>query len=74
MRTFHVGGAALARSAKSDIEARYGGVIKYLGLNVVQRRDGTLVAMNRNGEVQITDESSTCLCCQRSAASFATAI
>jgi DNA-directed RNA polymerase subunit beta' len=57
MRTFHVGGAALARGAKSDIEARYGGVIKYLSLNVVQRRDGTLVAMNRNGEVQITDDT-----------------
>src|SRR5262245_57652416 len=46
MRTFHVGGAALARGAKSDIESRYGGTIKYLGLNVVTRRDGTLVAMN----------------------------
>jgi DNA-directed RNA polymerase subunit beta' len=57
MRTFHVGGAALARGAKSDLESRYGGVVKYLNLNTVQRRDGTLVAMNRNGEVQICDET-----------------
>jgi DNA-directed RNA polymerase subunit beta' len=57
MRTFHVGGAALARGAKSDIEARYGGVLKYVNLNTVMRRDGTLVAMNRNGEVQICDDT-----------------
>jgi DNA-directed RNA polymerase subunit beta' len=57
MRTFHVGGAALARGAKSDIEARYGGVIRYLNLATVTRRDGTLVAMNRNGEVQICDDT-----------------
>jgi DNA-directed RNA polymerase subunit beta' len=37
MRTFHVGGAALARGAKSDLEARYGGVVKYVNLNTVQR-------------------------------------
>ncbi len=55
MRTFHVGGAALARGTKSDIETRYGGVVKYVGLTTVQRTNGTLAAMNRNGEMQITD-------------------
>jgi DNA-directed RNA polymerase subunit beta' len=33
MRTFHVGGAALAGGAKSDIEARYGGVVRYVNLH-----------------------------------------
>ncbi len=57
MRTFHVGGAALARGAKSDIESRFGGLVKYLNLNTVQRSDGKIVAMNRNGEFQVTDET-----------------
>jgi DNA-directed RNA polymerase subunit beta' len=57
MRTFHVGGAALARGAKSDVETRFGGVVKYINLNVVEREDGSLVAMNRNGEIQICDET-----------------
>jgi DNA-directed RNA polymerase subunit beta' len=57
MRTFHVGGAALARGAKSDLETRFGGVVKYMNLNTVTRRDGTMVAMNRNGEIQICDET-----------------
>jgi DNA-directed RNA polymerase subunit beta' len=56
MRTFHVGGAALARGAKSDIEARYGGSAKYVNLKTATRTDGTIVAMNRNGEIHILDE------------------
>ena len=57
MRTFHVGGAALARGTKSDIETRYGGLVNYVNLATVVRQDGTIVAMNRNGEIQITDET-----------------
>ncbi|MEQ8280080.1 MAG: DNA-directed RNA polymerase subunit beta' [Deltaproteobacteria bacterium] len=57
MRTFHVGGAALARGAKSDIEVRYGGTVKYVNLSTVVRKDGVIVAMNRNGEIQILDET-----------------
>ena len=57
MRTFHVGGAALARGTKSDIETRYGGVVRYLNLSTVTRENGSIVAMNRNGEIQVTDEN-----------------
>ncbi|HJL41435.1 MAG TPA: DNA-directed RNA polymerase subunit beta' [Myxococcales bacterium LLY-WYZ-16_1] len=57
MRTFHVGGAALARGAKSDLESRFGGFIKYVNLSTVQRQDGTIAAMNRNGEIQVCDET-----------------
>jgi DNA-directed RNA polymerase subunit beta' len=57
MRTFHVGGAALARGAKSDIEARYGGTVRYVNLQTVTRRDGSIVAMNRNGEIHLTDDT-----------------
>jgi len=57
MRTFHVGGAALARGAKSDIEARFGGTVRYLQLSTVVRTDGQIVAMNRNGEIQLVDDT-----------------
>ncbi|MBI4820383.1 MAG: DNA-directed RNA polymerase subunit beta' [Deltaproteobacteria bacterium] len=56
MRTFHVGGIALGSTVKSDIEARFGGIVKYRSSATVKRTDGTTVAMNRNGEVLIFDE------------------
>jgi DNA-directed RNA polymerase subunit beta' len=57
MRTFHVGGAALARGAKSDVESRFGGTVRFVNLVAVARRDGSRVVMNRNGELQICDET-----------------
>jgi DNA-directed RNA polymerase subunit beta' len=57
MRTFHVGGAALAGGR----QVRPRGALRRCGqvLEPQHRaaRDGTLVAMNRNGEVQICDET-----------------
>ncbi|HSP80382.1 MAG TPA: DNA-directed RNA polymerase subunit beta', partial [Myxococcaceae bacterium] len=57
MRTFHIGGAATRRAEQSSLENRYAGSVKFAGLNTVQKRDGSLVAMNRNGELVIVDES-----------------
>ncbi len=56
MRTFHIGGAASRRAEQSTLENRNAGIVKFVGLNTVKKRDGTLIAMNRNGEVVITDE------------------
>jgi DNA-directed RNA polymerase subunit beta' len=56
MRTFHIGGAATRRSEKSGVENRNAGVVKFLGVNVAKKKDGTLIVMNRNGEVLINDE------------------
>ncbi|MCX5730002.1 MAG: DNA-directed RNA polymerase subunit beta', partial [Deltaproteobacteria bacterium] len=56
MRTFHIGGAATRRSEKSGVENRNAGVIKFLGVNVAKKKDGTLIVMNRNGELLINDE------------------
>ncbi|MEI6224278.1 MAG: DNA-directed RNA polymerase subunit beta' [Deltaproteobacteria bacterium] len=56
MRTFHIGGAATRRSEKSGVENRNPGVVKFLGVNVAKKKDGTLIVMNRNGEVLINDE------------------
>ncbi len=56
MRTFHIGGAATRRSEQSNVENRNAGVVKFVGLNVARKKDGTLIVMNRNGEVVINDE------------------
>jgi DNA-directed RNA polymerase subunit beta' len=57
MRTFHIGGAATRRAEQSSLENRYAGSIKFSNLATVKRNDGTLVVMNRNGEVVVVDDS-----------------
>src|SRR6476619_3521744 len=53
MRTCHIGGTATRRAEQSSLENRYAGTVKFLGLNTVQKKDGTLVVMNRNGELVV---------------------
>ncbi len=57
MRTFHIGGAATRRAEQSSLENRYGGAVKFNNLATVKKADGTLVVMNRNGELVIVDDS-----------------
>jgi DNA-directed RNA polymerase subunit beta' len=57
MRTFHIGGAATRRAEQSSLENRYAGTVKFAALSTVQKMDGTLVAMNRNGELVVVDDS-----------------
>ncbi|MBN2358142.1 MAG: DNA-directed RNA polymerase subunit beta', partial [Deltaproteobacteria bacterium] len=57
MRTFHIGGIASGQHTATSHENRAEGVIKFQNLSVVERKDGTLVAMNRNGEIVIADET-----------------
>ncbi|TLN24460.1 DNA-directed RNA polymerase subunit beta', partial [bacterium] len=55
MRTFHIGGAASKRVEQSTLEARSGGMVKYLNLNTVISGEGEIVVMNRNGELSVLD-------------------
>lgn len=57
MRTFHIGGAASRRVEQSTLEARTEGVVKFHKLSTVAKQDGTLVVMNRNGELAIIDDT-----------------
>jgi DNA-directed RNA polymerase subunit beta' len=57
MRTFHIGGAARARAEQSTLEVRNAGTVHYRNLNTVQKANGLLVAMNRNGEVVVVDDT-----------------
>ncbi len=53
MRTFHIGGAAKKQVEQSTISCRNDGKVKFINLKTVLREDGSLVVMNRNGEIAI---------------------
>jgi DNA-directed RNA polymerase subunit beta' len=53
MRTFHIGGAVGGARERSEHIAQSHGVVKYLNIRYVERPDGTLVSLNRQGEIAI---------------------
>jgi DNA-directed RNA polymerase subunit beta' len=55
MRTFHIGGAASSRAEQSAHVSHASGTVRFQNLNTIVKKSGALVAMNRNGEVQILD-------------------
>ncbi len=57
MRTFHIGGIASGPAQESSHVARGEGKVVYDNLEAVRRKDGILVAMNRQGAIKIVDES-----------------
>ena len=57
MRTFHVGGTASRRSEQSTLEVRNSGKLEFFNVTTVVRPDGTLIVMNRNGEVGVSDDT-----------------
>jgi DNA-directed RNA polymerase subunit beta' len=58
MRTFHIGGAASRTAVASQVESKSTGVVRYeSGMRYVTNVRGDLVAISRNGEVMIQDES-----------------
>ena len=56
MRTFHIGGAAAGQMEQSTHIATTSGKVKFVDLKTVTKKDGTMVAMNRNGQIHIVDE------------------
>jgi len=57
MRTFHIGGTASRRAEQTTLECRIDGKVKFINLKTVRNREGSLIVMNRNGEIAILDES-----------------
>lgn len=57
MRTFHIGGTASRAAEQTSLEARYDGIVKYINLQTVVNAEGIHVAMNRNGEIAVVDET-----------------
>jgi DNA-directed RNA polymerase subunit beta' len=55
-RTFHIGGIGQVRTEQSTLESRNEGHVKFENLQVVAKQ-GYLVAMNRHGELILTDDA-----------------
>jgi len=53
MRTFHIGGAVGKALEQSQHIAQSKGIVRYLNLRFVEKKDGSLVAINRQGEIAI---------------------
>jgi len=56
MRTFHIGGTASRVSEQSTLESKHAGIAKFQGVQTVEKKDGTLVVMNRTGSLVVQDE------------------
>ncbi|MBI5418157.1 DNA-directed RNA polymerase subunit beta' [Candidatus Poribacteria bacterium] len=57
MRTFHIGGTASKIIEQSKAEARNPGIIKYINLKTLTKKDGTVIALSRQGRISIINES-----------------
>jgi DNA-directed RNA polymerase subunit beta' len=58
MRTFHIGGTASRVIEQAFIKSKNDGIIKYHNLRIVEKADTReIVALNRNGQLSINDES-----------------
>jgi DNA-directed RNA polymerase subunit beta' len=53
MRTFHIGGTAMAGFKQPQIKAKYDGAVRYNDLRVVTLEDGNNIVLNKNGSVSI---------------------
>ena len=48
MRTFHIGGTASRVTEQSTLESKHAGAAKFQGVQVVEKKDGSLIVMNRS--------------------------
>ena len=55
MRTFHIGGAASGQAAQDNIQVNSDGTVRLHNMKVVDRSDGSLVAVSRSGELSVMD-------------------
>ncbi|MCD6516695.1 MAG: DNA-directed RNA polymerase subunit beta' [Candidatus Aminicenantes bacterium] len=55
MRTFHVGGIAMAGAEKSKLEAKNEGIIKFDNLKYVTNKDKKIIVVNRAARIAVLD-------------------
>jgi len=55
MRTFHIGGAATKVIEQAVLDAKNAGIVKFININAVKSRDGSLAVLNRNALLAIVD-------------------
>ena len=56
MRTFHIGGTASRVSEQSTLEGKHAGTVRFQGIQVVKKKDQSLVVMNRTGSLVVQDK------------------
>ncbi len=56
MRTFHIGGAATKVIEQAVLDAKNPGKVKFLNINAVRNREGSLVVINRNALIAVVDK------------------
>ncbi|NRA34604.1 MAG: DNA-directed RNA polymerase subunit beta' [Polyangiaceae bacterium] len=58
MRTFHIGGAAArGKIEQSSLETRTEGKIMLRNAHTVEKKDGSIIVMNRHGELVVVDDT-----------------
>jgi DNA-directed RNA polymerase subunit beta' len=58
MRTFHIGGAAArGKIEQNSLETRTEGTVRLRNAQLVHKRDGAVVVMNRHGELVVMDDT-----------------
>ena len=55
MRTFHIGGTASRVTQQSTLESKHAGTARYEGVQLVEKKDRSLVVINRTGSLVIQD-------------------
>ena len=56
LRTFHIGGIAAIEVGASTVRARRPSSVRYVGLKVIERKDGSFVHVGHQGEVELVDD------------------
>jgi DNA-directed RNA polymerase subunit beta' len=56
LRTFHIGGTASRIAAQSQVAVKHEGVIAWDNLKTVEREDGEVVCIGRNGRINVQDD------------------
>ncbi|RPI00379.1 MAG: DNA-directed RNA polymerase subunit beta', partial [Calditrichaeota bacterium] len=56
LRTFHIGGTASRIAAQSQVIAKQEGRVEWDNLKIVDRAEGEIITLGRNGRIRIVDE------------------
>lgn len=56
MRTFHFGGTVVHKAETSKIESHLSGIVKFRNCKVTRNKEGRLVVLSRNADIQILDK------------------
>ncbi|MFN3598866.1 MAG: DNA-directed RNA polymerase subunit beta' [Aquificaceae bacterium] len=56
MRTFHIGGAAVAERVKGELLNETAGVVKYYNVKLIKNIEGKLINISKDGAIGISDK------------------